>query len=75
MCETEFALVRFAGDEQRARRVYEGMTPLVATDVAECIRWICSLPSHVDIDELVVRPRDQATATQVHRRGAGGSRG
>jgi NADP-dependent 3-hydroxy acid dehydrogenase YdfG len=75
MCETEFALVRFGGDQERARRVYEGMTPLLATDVAECIRWICSLPPHVDVDELVVRPRDQATATQVHRRSAGDDRG
>jgi NADP-dependent 3-hydroxy acid dehydrogenase YdfG len=75
MCETEFALVRFAGDQERARKVYEGMTPLLARDVAECIRWICSLPPHVNVDELVVRPRDQATATQVHRRSVGDPRG
>jgi NADP-dependent 3-hydroxy acid dehydrogenase YdfG len=73
LCETEFSLVRFAGDHQRARKVYEGMTPLLPADVAECIRWVCSLPARVNIDEMVVRPRDQATATQVHRRTGGGT--
>lgn len=73
LCETEFALVRFAGDAERARKVYEGMQPLTAADVAECIRWVCSLPSRVNVDELVVRPRDQATATQVHRRAVTGA--
>ena len=68
LVETEFALVRFAGDRERARKVYERMEPLTAEDVAECIRWVCALPSRVNVDELVVRPRDQATATQVHRR-------
>jgi NADP-dependent 3-hydroxy acid dehydrogenase YdfG len=68
MAETEFSLVRYEGDAERASRVYEGMTPLAAADVAEAIRWIASLPSHVDIDELVMRPRDQATATAIHRR-------
>jgi len=66
--ETEFSLVRFEGDGPRARKVYEGMKPLTADDVAECVRWVCSLPAHVDVDEIVVRPRDQATATEVHRR-------
>lgn len=68
LVETEFALVRFGGDRERARKVYERMEPLTADDVAECIRWVCALPSRVNVDELVVRPRDQATATQVHRR-------
>ena len=67
MVETEFSLVRFGGDEEAARRVYEGMTPLSAADVAECIRWALAQPSHVNIDEIVVRPRDQAAATEVHR--------
>jgi NADP-dependent 3-hydroxy acid dehydrogenase YdfG len=67
MVETEFSLVRFGGDEEAARRVYEGMTPLRAKDVAECIRWAVAQPSHVNIDEIVVRPRDQAAATEVHR--------
>jgi NADP-dependent 3-hydroxy acid dehydrogenase YdfG len=68
MVETEFSLVRFGGDEAAAARVYEGMQPLSAEDVAECIRWALAQPSHVNIDEIVVRPRDQATATGVHRR-------
>jgi NADP-dependent 3-hydroxy acid dehydrogenase YdfG len=68
MVETEFSLVRFGGDEERARRVYDGMQPLSAEDVAECIRWALAQPPHVNVDEIVVRPRDQATATDVHRR-------
>jgi NADP-dependent 3-hydroxy acid dehydrogenase YdfG len=43
------------------------MVPLSAADVAECIRWAASLPPHVNVDEIVVRPRDQAAATEVHR--------
>lgn len=69
MVETEFSLVRFGGDAEAAARVYEGMTPLRAEDVAECIRWAASLPAHVNIDEILVRPRDQAAATEVHRDG------
>jgi len=67
MVETEFSLVRFGGDEEAARRVYAGMEPLRAEDVAECIRWAVAQPAHVNVDEIVVRPRDQATATEVHR--------
>jgi NADP-dependent 3-hydroxy acid dehydrogenase YdfG len=68
MVETEFSLVRFEGDEAAAARVYQGMQPLRAEDVAECIRWALAQPPHVNVDEIVVRPRDQATATDVHRR-------
>jgi NADP-dependent 3-hydroxy acid dehydrogenase YdfG len=68
MVETEFSLVRFGGDKAAAAKVYEGMRPLSAGDVAECIRWALAQPPHVNIDEIVVRPRDQATATSVHRR-------
>lgn len=67
MVETEFSLVRL-GDEGAASDVYRGMTPLSAADVAEAIRWAVGRPSHVNIDEIVIRPRDQATATEVHRR-------
>jgi len=70
MVETEFSLVRFGGDEEKAARVYEGMEPLRAEDVAECVRWALAQPAHVNVDEIVVRPRDQATATEVDRRGA-----
>lgn len=67
MVETEFSVVRFGGDEEKAARVYEGMRPLTAEDVAECIRWAVAQPPHVNVDEIIVRPRDQATATEVHR--------
>ncbi len=68
LVETEFSKVRFDGDEERAAQVYKGMTPLTADDVAECIVWAATRPAHVNIDEIVVRPRDQAGATLVHRR-------
>jgi NADP-dependent 3-hydroxy acid dehydrogenase YdfG len=68
MVETEFSLVRFAGDEERAKSVYRGMQPLTAEDIADCIAWVATRPSHVNIDEIVVRPRDQATSTMVQRR-------
>jgi NADP-dependent 3-hydroxy acid dehydrogenase YdfG len=67
MVDTEFSLVRFGGDEAAAARVYEGMEPLHAEDVAECIRWAVTRPAHVNVDEIVVRPRDQAAAAEVHR--------
>ena len=67
LVETEFSIVRLR-DPERARAVYEGMTPLVAADVADCVVWAVTRPSHVNIDEIVIRPRDQATATTVHRR-------
>ncbi|OBJ83911.1 SDR family oxidoreductase [Mycobacterium gordonae] len=62
--ETEFSLVRFDGDEQRADAVYTGMTPLVAADVAEVIGFVASRPSHVNLDQIIIRPRDQASATR-----------
>ena len=68
LVETEFALVRFDQDEERAKQVYEGMQPLTAEDIADCIVWAATRPPHVNIDEIVVRPRDQAAATIVHRR-------
>jgi NADP-dependent 3-hydroxy acid dehydrogenase YdfG len=67
MVETEFSLVRFGGDVDRAAQVYEGITPLSADDIAECVRWIASRPSHVNIDQMIVLSRDQAGARQVHR--------
>lgn len=67
MVETEFSLVRFGGDQERAAQVYEGMTPLSAEDVADCIAWAVSRPSHVNIDRIVVKPREQVSATKVFR--------
>src|SRR5689334_22478099 len=68
MVETEFSLVRFDGDAERAAQVYEGVTPLTADDVAECVTFAATRPSHVNIDTLVVLARDQAGARNVHRR-------
>ncbi|MGY4867150.1 SDR family NAD(P)-dependent oxidoreductase [Mycolicibacterium elephantis] len=68
MVKTDFSLRRFDGDEERAAKVYEGVTPLVAEDVAEVIGFVASRPSHVNLDSIVIRPRDQATATRFNRR-------
>ena len=68
MVETEFSVVRFHGDQAKADAVYEGMTPLSADDVADCIMFAVTRPSHVNIDTMVVMPRDQAAASAVHRR-------
>lgn len=67
--ETEFSLVRFDGDQQRADAVYTGITPLVAADVAEVIGFVASRPAHVDLDLIVMKPRDQASASRFNRRG------
>ncbi|HZO91858.1 MAG TPA: SDR family NAD(P)-dependent oxidoreductase [Chthonomonadaceae bacterium] len=68
MVETEFSLVRFKGDAERARKVYEGLTPLTADDVADCIVWAVTRPPHVNIDEIVVKPLAQASASVVARK-------
>ncbi|OBK80646.1 SDR family NAD(P)-dependent oxidoreductase [Mycobacterium sp. 1165178.9] len=67
--ETEFSLVRFDGDQQRADAVYTGITPLVAEDVAEVIGFVASRPPHVDLDLIVMKPRDQATTSRFNRQG------
>jgi hypothetical protein len=67
LVETEFSVVRFGGDEERASKVYEGMTPLTGDDIADCIAWAVTRPKHVNIDEMVVRPIAQARATIVAR--------
>ncbi|AQA22071.1 SDR family oxidoreductase [Rhodococcus oryzae] len=65
--ETEFSLVRFHGDEDRAKKVYEGITPLVAADVAEVIGFVASRPSHVNLDQIIIKPRDQASPGRFSR--------
>jgi len=67
LAETEFSTVRLK-DDAKAKAVYQGMTPLTGGDVAECIRWCLALPDHVNIDELIVKPRDQGSAFKVHRK-------
>ncbi|MFF3222078.1 SDR family NAD(P)-dependent oxidoreductase [Nocardia suismassiliense] len=66
--ETEFSLVRFDGDEERAAKVYEGIDPLVAQDIAEIVGFVTSRPSHVNLDQIIVKPRDQADAGRFARR-------
>jgi NADP-dependent 3-hydroxy acid dehydrogenase YdfG len=66
--ETEFSLVRFKGDQERAESVYAGITPLVAQDVADVIGFVAARPSHVNLDQIVIRPRDQAPNGRFNRR-------
>ncbi|GAA4129191.1 SDR family NAD(P)-dependent oxidoreductase [Actinomadura keratinilytica] len=64
----EFSLVRFRGDADKAEQTYAGVPePLVAEDVADCVAWAVTRPSHVNIDRIDVQPRVQATAHKVHR--------
>lgn len=65
--ETEFSLVRFKGDEGKAKDVYRGFTPLSGQDVADVVFYCCSLPAHVCINDLVVTPTAQANAYYIHR--------
>ncbi len=67
MVETEFSLVRFKGDAQKAAAVYDGVTPLSAEDVAETVRWVATRPAHVNIDQILMLARDQSSAKVVHR--------
>ncbi len=67
MVETEFSVVRFGGDAERAAGVYRGLTPLSPEDVADVIAFAATRPSHVNIDQVVLMPRAQASATRVHR--------
>jgi 3-hydroxy acid dehydrogenase / malonic semialdehyde reductase len=66
--ETEFSLVRFKGDVARAKKVYDGMIPLTADDIAATLVWVASRPAHVCIDEMIIKPTDQAAIHKVYRR-------
>lgn len=67
MVETEFSVVRFDGDEERAKKVYENIVPLKAEDIAETIYWMASRPPHVTINDILIMPTIQANATTVLR--------
>lgn len=67
MVETEFSIVRFDGDAERAKKVYEHMTPLKPEDIAETIYWMASRPAHVNINDVIIMPTVQANATTVLR--------
>ena len=71
LAETDFSLVRFKGDAKQAEKVYEGINPLTAEDIAEILVWVASRPPHVNIDELLVKPVDQAAMHKIYRRKAG----
>jgi NADP-dependent 3-hydroxy acid dehydrogenase YdfG len=68
MVETEFSLVRFEGDREKADKVYAGTTPLTGEDVADAIAYVVTRPPHVDVAYVSIKPTDQATARDVHRR-------
>lgn len=67
MVETDFSRVRFRGDEARAAKVYQGLTPLVAEDVADAIVWAATRPAHVNIARVLMTPVDQANSLLFHR--------
>src|SRR5688572_28006144 len=68
MAETEFSMVRFKGDAPKASKVYEGVEPLTAEDIAETLVWVASRPAHVCIDEMLIKCTDQAAIHKVNRR-------
>ena len=67
MVDTEFSLVRFKGDEEKARAVYKGVQPMVAEDIADCVMFALTRPWHVNVDEIVVKATQQASGARVHR--------
>jgi serine 3-dehydrogenase len=68
LVETEFSDIRFRGDRDRAKTVYQGLTPLTGRDIAEVVLFCATRPPHVNLNEIIVMPTDQASATFVHRR-------
>ncbi len=67
MVETEFSIVRFKGDEARAKKVYDGFEPLIADDIADAIWYAVSRPAHVNINDMLIMPTAQATGAIVKR--------
>lgn len=67
MVETEFSIVRFHGDEDRAKKVYLGLQPLLPDDVADTIYWVATRPAHINVNDILIMPAAQANATTVLR--------
>lgn len=68
MVETEFSIVRFRGDQDRAKTVYHGTTPLLSSDVADTALWVASRPPHVNVQDILLMPTSQASVSVVHRK-------
>lgn len=68
MVETEFSVVRFSGDNIKAKSIYSGMTPLTPTDIADTVFFATSRPEHVNVDSIVIQPTDQVSVGKVYRR-------
>ena len=66
--ETEFSIVRFKGDEERAKKVYDGFEPLTAEDIADAVVYVCEAPPHVNISDLLIMPTAQASINYIHRK-------
>ncbi len=67
MVETEFSLVRYKQDKEKAKSVYAGLTPLTGRDIAECIEFVISRPAYVNIDDIIIMPTAQATVYKTYR--------
>jgi len=67
LVETEFSLVRFSGDNERASRIYEGYDPLTGADIADAIVWVASRPAHVVVADMIILPKAQASTMVIHK--------
>jgi 3-hydroxy acid dehydrogenase / malonic semialdehyde reductase len=67
MVETEFSVVRFKGDAEKAAAVYKGIDPLTADDISDCVMWALTRPWHMNVDEIVVKARNQASGGRIYR--------
>lgn len=65
--ETEFSLVRYDGDAEKAKKVYQGIVPLTASDIADALEFIVTRPAHVNINDMVIMPTQQASSAYIHR--------